>query len=252
MADVTCSWTQLRDNAVGKTITNRIQWIDLDGAYYIALPDGSFTLRTRVRKASPRTTDQVDFEDNYQSNANQVINANTIVDGIDPTQSPAKVNPDRSLCVSDVDGSNPGATPGCPTIGKKLRTFNTETDATASSSYSTLWTRSGSGKLFGFAIDYNSDYVWVKLTIDGEAEPAFEVTLQQVEDMQAYSGGGCDDSSSTTMGICGFFKKASGNKFYFCPPCPIAYETSVLIEHKRSSGSNKTATRHWVIYTEET
>lgn len=229
-------WNDFKSEILNKNLP--FKYIEKDRIYRLYSFDGIFQYNAAIEKTSPVNVSQEDFETNYKSTA---VNALGV---------PKYQESDGRMLVSGEE-SNPSSTPGSCVISNKLRFDHNDSDRTADANYSSAYSYIGSGKLFGFTLDYNSDYVWVKLTIDG-TETIFELTLQQIEDLQAYSSGGCDDSSNTTEGLCGFLKKASGNRLYFKPPCAITYDSEVKIEHKRSTSSSKTLTASLVILTKET
>ena len=141
---------------------------------------------------------------------------------------------------------DPSDTPGCTTFSKKLRTDFSDSNITMGVSYSTIYSYSGSGKLSGFTLDFNSDDVRVKLTIDS-TEVVFELVLSDIEDIQLSTG-----DEGTDYGICnGVLVVGSGSKIQFCPPCPIKYGSQVLIEGQRSDSDDHTMNRSIVVLTKE-
>jgi len=153
---------------------------------------------------------------------------------------------DRLKVEAQVTVANDAA-PGCPVISPKLRIEFDETNITVPSAYTTMYNYNGAGKLYGFTLDFNSDSVRVRLVIDG-TETIFALTLDEVESIQSFSSGGCNDGGVQNIN---FVTKTSGNRFNFTPPCPVEYTSSVLIEAQRSGSSNKTQSRQIVYLTKE-
>lgn len=141
-------------------------------------------------------------------------------------------NIDDRLKVTNIGAGNPSG----PISTSKFR-IDSGGPITAPLLYATAYTYSGSGLFYGFYLDFNNKNVTTKLTIDGEQ--IFEL-----------------DISNATVGDddwCGLGVNGSDDVLKFCAsPYPILYDTSVLIEVKRSSGSNKTLQHYLVWISKET
>jgi len=162
-------------------------------------------------------------------------------DGIPSLLDPSPILIDgftANLTTLPVDISQVTVVPECPTMSNDFKVEYSDTNISMTSSYATIYSYSGSGKFHGFALDFNSDSVRVKLEIDGNE--VFALTLDEVEGMQAFSSSGCDDDSGAATGLVNMLKKASGNRLYFSPPCPIKYTSSVTVSGQRTGSSNKT------------
>jgi len=221
------SWSDMKTFVSSSTSISKT-YLEETSRYTILAAFGSLTVKCILPRGES-DSDTTDFDNNYKSTWNSLfpdINQN---------------NQQIVELTGDVT---------CPSVSKKLRFDHTENNTTITSSYVTLYSYSGSGKLHGFVLDYNSDSVRTKLTIDGSDE-IFELTMDEIEDLQSYTGGGCDDSQSSEL-LGGFIKKSSGNKLNVEFKCPIKYETSVLIEAQRTSGSNKRLDRRIVFIEKET
>jgi hypothetical protein len=188
--------------------------------------------RTSIAKTNPANNDQDDYETYYQNDASSSLDIN-------------RYTTDKRLKV-DVKGDTINLT-ALSAISKYLKGDFNETDISLTSNYQTIYTYSGQGKLFSFINDYNSDRVKVKLTIDDQV--VFELTLQEVDSLQSYSGGGCDDNGQTHLNY--FLSRTSGNKLRFHPPNPVEFKSLVKIEAKKTSGSNKKLERRIVWLTKE-
>lgn len=151
-------------------------------------------------------------------------NTGTVVDNQNPLEVQTTVNVESDS--------------GCPTISKYFNFDFSDSSVSVTSSYTTMYSYTGSGKLHGFVLDYNSDRVRTKLTIDGSCV-VFELTNDQIESIQSFNGNGCDDDDGSSGMMGGFIRKTAGNKLTVEFKCPIKYDTSVLIEAQRTSSSNK-------------
>jgi hypothetical protein len=217
-------WDEFK--SVVDTHSISIQYTEFSDRYYLTAIKGGISFFHILVKGGENQTNQDDFDNNYKSSGNSLPEIGQI-----------------NVQVQSDDA------PGCPVISDKLKIEYSGSNITMSSGYNDIYSYTGSGKLYGFALDFNSDSVRVKLTVDGNQ--VFALTLDEVEGMQAFSSSGCDDNSGTAEGICNMIKKASGNRLYFCPPCPIEYNTSVLIEGQRSGSSNKYLDKKMVFLTKE-
>lgn len=130
-----------------------------------------------------------------------------------------------------------------PTITNKFRVRYSTTPATVVAAYSTVYTRSGTGLFFGFQLDFNSANISIRLTIDGGQ--VFEVILNDIKSFQF------NDTSTTRMQMGGFWSTV-GNTLDFSSKYAIPYASSVLIEVKRSDGTNHTMNQYMVFLTEDT
>lgn len=227
---VETTWTDVKNNLTNRNLI--AQYVEDTYRYRVYCLDLDFQIYCELDKEAIDTTDLDDFETNFKPTGNAALSRDVIVD--------------NNVTLN----SSPSDLVGCDSISPKLRVDYSGTNQSITSSYTTVYSYSGSGKLFGFVLDFNSDSVRVKFTIDG-TEQIFELTLNQIEDLQAYSSGGCDDSSNTDDGLLGFFKKASGNKLYFQPLHCIVYYSEVKIEAQRTGSSNKTLDDYLVILTKE-
>jgi hypothetical protein len=151
-----------------------------------------------------------------------------------------------------VTGDNAGAsgTPGCPVFSFKLRHIFDDAGTALTTTYATVYTYTGSGKLIGFVLENDatgSIDVVTKLTIDG-SDVVFELENKDVSDIQYPEGPGFSGMRSSAGGPMYNF---SDKKLFYMPECPIAYETSVKIEAKTTSGTADMV-RHFINLTKET
>lgn len=134
----------------------------------------------------------------------------------------------------------------CPVGSKKLRFDFDDPNQTIGSSYSTIYSRSGSGVVHGFTLDFDSENVRVKFTVDSDV--IFELVLGDIDDIQ---GAGADDAGSLG-GIAGMLKSGDSDTLSVKFDCPIPYDSSMSIEAQKSSGGNKDLDRYLIVLTKET
>lgn len=65
------------------------QWIDVGSHYLIFCTDGVMAYDCSVAKTTPKSADQIDFEDNYQASGNQIVTVRT--DPVGTTAQPIAV-----------------------------------------------------------------------------------------------------------------------------------------------------------------
>ncbi len=166
---------------------------------------------------------------------------------IDDSNGPVDTVDDGSktrLLVRDDNTGNATDAPGCPVTTTKLRYDFDDTGVTISTTFVTLFTYSGSGKFFGIVLDFNSDQVEVKCTIDSEV--IFNLTAAQLKDIQIPAAAG------QSQGIGGLEWENAGSRLRFTPPCAIKFGTDVKFEGKRTGASDKTLDRVMATLTKET
>lgn len=64
-------WTTLKNFADDRKLS--IQYVDINGRYFLRAIDGPFQLSHTIKKESPASSDQSDFETNYQSGGNGIV-----------------------------------------------------------------------------------------------------------------------------------------------------------------------------------
>ena len=139
-----------------------------------------------------------------------------------------------------------GALPTASSCNSNLRLEHSLCDITLTSYYQTAYLYSGSGVLWGFILDFNTDYAEVKLTIDG-TDTIFELDLDTIESLQSYAGNSCNDNQGKESALCGIISKTQGNRLNFCPPCPLSYTSEIKIEVKKlGSSSNRKLDKYFI------
>ncbi len=175
-------------------------------------------------------------------------------DSGDKAQVSTKTSGEKALhTISEVSlqgGGDPTNTPGCPTLSSKYRIDWSETKQDlpkSTSSYLEVYSYTGSGKFISAFLNFNSENVYVKITIDGEE--LFEMDMDALHD--AFPTGGEDGLSSAMP--CGIRWDRQRDVFYFCPSCPIVYTSSVSIECRANTPvKSRDLTSYFIQLTKET
>lgn len=148
-----------------------------------------------------------------------------------------KVN--QAFAASDVSG--------CPTVSNKLRIEFSETDVTIGATLVTLFSYTGSGKLFGFIFKNDHKEVQTKLTIDS-TEVIFDLKSEDIGDVQLSN----PDIPDLVQEMGGIMTADNDKSLAFKLSCPIEFATSVKIEAKRTGSTDHTMLRSMVALTKET
>lgn len=146
-----------------------------------------------------------------------------------------------------IDIGDPTGTPGSPVISPKTR-YNKDVGITVplllTGTYQTAYTRSGSGKLYSYVLDFDKSNAQIKLTIDG-TNVIYECTVEEVQSFQA-------QDARRGAGPLGLGWDNTGNIHVWEPTWPVPYETSVLIEVRETAGPAINLDGALVILSEET
>lgn len=129
-------------------------------------------------------------------------------------------------------GTTPGATSPCPTVTNKLRHEFSKVSQGLNTSYTTVYTYSGSGAFMGFVLDFDDDDVVVKFSVDSET--IFELEAEDIDDIQQDFGS--DFGINGNAG--GPLWDDDDDKMIYKPPCAISYSSEVKIEVKTTSGTS--------------
>ena len=229
-------WNEFK--AIADEFSTSIQCVHHGNWYYLYIFRSGIPFYHVLPQTSPANSDQTDFEDNYQSMANQIVLGykNTITgNGND-----AHVTSGNRLQVED---SEPSATetPGSPVMTAKVRSIISDTEISLNNSgqsHTVLYSYSGKGKLYNYTLCFDDDDVFSRLVVDGEE--IFNIDCDILEGMTNNDGYRSD--------ILGWFHwDRSKNIFTFKPDYPIVYNTSVSIEAKANSGSNNRDLEAYII-----
>ena len=170
-------------------------------------------------------------------NVGDISDANGEVDTVDD-------NGLTRLAVTGDGGSSSDAG-GCPVISKKLRYDLSMSDITVSTTLVTVYTYSGSGKLFGTVLDFSHGDIEVKLTIDG-TDVIFDMDMGDLNTIQIPGGAGIN------QGIFGLVWENAGSRLRLEPSCALIFTSEIKFEAKRTGAVDRTLNRSLVALTKET
>lgn len=209
------SWSTLKNFVDDRNIT--VNWIVDDGEYNIVAIDGPFILNTKLT-LDPTDTDTSDFEDNYKTLGNQSFGFYD--------------NTNNRLRVDAAFTNSASINFGCPVITDFRAIMSTADITLSTSEYTSIYSNTGPGVLFGAVFDLTSDKVDVQLLIDGNT--IFDINLDHIEDLLG-AGGSSDNAASANGKI---LWVGSGSRLYFTPPCALSY-TSVEFKAKAEDSGKK-------------
>jgi len=180
-------------------------------------------------------------------------NDDVLVKGIDTSDNDQRIAAKQDgaewrLAVDSKAVVSPSDAPGCPVLSNKVRVDWSGTEISLNPStqpYTTLYSYNGSGKLGSVVVDFDSDNVYCRLTIDGEE--IFDIDCAILDEI---FDGSKDDPSFPF----GWLKwNRAENVICFCPPCPVAYSSSILVEARANSNtSSRDMERYLISLTKET
>ncbi len=206
------SWTALKERQARLQLP--FDWIEEPTYYRVVIADFSSPFFTRLEK-DVSDPDTLDFENNFKNNPQTIGDSNQ------------RINVTSTLENITVD-SFP-----CPSIvGTKWRSELSTSDITLStSSFTQLKSVSGSGMLKAFILDFTSDRVDIRLTIDGQN--VFTIDFDDLEGM--FPGGGSDGGPSDEC----IMWTRTGSRFTFCPPCGLSFSSNFTISAKGETNNRR-------------
>lgn len=71
MESIEVNWAEIKAFADARSVS--VQWVDVNGRYWLKTIDGNFSLSSNIFKTSPASEDQADFEANYKANGNKAV-----------------------------------------------------------------------------------------------------------------------------------------------------------------------------------
>jgi hypothetical protein len=179
-------------------------------------------LRTTIYKAgvsvgglnqSQNDTDRSNFETNYKPNAN----------GLDRTA--IRIEDDVDVDVN-IDAVSTGGL-----LSKKFRYDSlTGNQSIANGSYTTVYTYSGTGAVYGVFLENNTDDLEIEFIIDGD---------KVIDGIGLVDIPVCGSGNSGHGPLPSFIGRVSTKELVIQPPSGIKYSTSVTIKLKASAGGKK-------------
>lgn len=95
---------------------------------------------------------------------------------------------------------------------------------TSSGEYATMWEYNGSGVFYGFGADFNSEKIWIRLTVDSKT--VFEFDCRILQDMK-------EAALYITPGV-----HWDDKIFYFQPPDALSFSQHIKIEAKATDNNS--------------
>ena len=132
-----------------------------------------------------------------------------------------------------------------PTITNKLRFRYVISDVSLpnTGAYQSIYSRSGTGLIFGFQLGFDNAKVNIRLTIDGGQ--VFDISLDDIKKFEF------NDTTDGRMQMGGFLT-AIGNVLDFSSRFAIPYNSNILVEAASNDGASHKLKQYIVILTEDT
>ena len=138
-----------------------------------------------------------------------------------------------------VDSINTTITTKDSAEGFKLDRSNN--DITLTSTYDNFLNITNSGEFFGMKMVFSNDELDIKLIIDGVT--VFEIPLEEIKDMNY--------KKDTNVGLNRFFGGSQFGEFEFFPIKPLKYNTSLVIQVKKTVNWNIKNEYYHFFYSED-
>jgi len=213
-------------------IKNSLIYAEDNAFYRLNLNINQVDFVYSLPKYSTPSTDQIDFETNYKPFCNIRLDNYTYAG-------------DRLKVEAAINGTG-SENMGSPVLSSKTRVDWSATTINLpalSSPYATIYSYTGSGKLCSFILEFNSDDIFVKLTIDG-TEVIFEMDCEELEKLT---------EGEERLHPFLTWVDDDSKRIIFDPDFPILYNSSVLIEAKcHKESTSKDLKRYIVHLTKET
>lgn len=220
------SWTKFRDEIIiSKGLKVQFRIAD-NNIYDIWAHEPDTEYQTRIPLKVPRSTDQIDFEDNFKSSANQT----TIIDDFrvlddegNPITSTVPSSGKRALDVN-VHGDLTATTTAAQ---YRLKFFTSKTEINLDDVVDTeLANINFDGQLDGININFDRNDVEVVLSIDGSE--ILRIKLIDLENQAIYNLGALGATTIFPM-----FVRDSGKHFIMALKSPVDVLSNVTIKAKR-------------------
>jgi hypothetical protein len=220
LSGIFIDWTTLK--AIINANSLMIQYAEDSKKYNIWTFNGPSLLRTTIYKAGisvggldqqQNDTDRSDFETNYKADAN----------GLDRTAIRIEDDVDVDVNVDAVNSGNILNNKFC------YCTF-TENQSISNSSFTTIYTYSGTGIIYGAFLELNWEDMDIELIVDGE---------KVMDGMKTVNLPVCGSGNSGYGPLAPFCGRLSSKDIVIQPPAGIRYTSSVTIKLKSSSNGKK-------------
>ncbi len=185
-----------------------IDWVEFDEHYHLVAVDGSISLVGSIRKTDPTNTDQDDFEDNYKDDGNK--------------------RPSTRIMAAE---------------SSKYRIDHlTKNQSLPKTSWTTVYTYTGSGRLWQVWVDVTSNKVDFKLEIDTTEVIVPEINL---DDVSGFGDGG----KAIMLPIV----HLGSSNFAFTPHQAIDFTTKVELKLRTNTAAtgDKTLTKGYMCLVKE-
>lgn len=252
MKEIKTNWQNFKTLTSPKNLL--VQYLDKGTFYDIFAVDGPILFQTSIKKESPASSDQTDFENNYKDVVTNKPIATLIRGGTDEDLPPIKITfPPQDPPTVIVQGTGDG---GGVTFEGKLVTkhileeWDNDNINVGSGSWDEVYTLTGPATFFGCMFQLNTDDMYFRaVRYDGSSEEnCIDVDLEELKDDYKFkAGGGGDDSDSDNGGGSGRFLSSIGigeydnKKWKYQPPAPIRIKEGeeLRIKMKSHSGTKK-------------
>lgn len=185
---------------------------------------------------SQNDSDKTDFVNNYLANSNKTINFTNIMGATDATKIG---NTGDRLKVESAFSTSISTIPGISKLyydDMNASNGGVARDTQITTAYTTIYNKSGLGLIFGFSVSFEgnilgSDEFILKFTVDSLV--VAEISTSDIGTNALYNLGTAQDAI-----ILGW-QTVNNNVMFKAPAGGVRYNTSVKIEIKKASGSNK-------------
>jgi len=102
--EIFLNWTELKSISTLKTCN--LQYVNRGSNYFVFIADDGINYTVTIDITNPRNADQIDFEDNYQINANKRITPLVTFDGKLKVETYQAANTVNEIKIKDGEGNN--------------------------------------------------------------------------------------------------------------------------------------------------
>lgn len=231
MSDQKIPWTVLK--LLIDTSQFRLFYLTFDDKYIVYTGNNVKSFYAYIFIENPRNSEQIDFEDNYKNNANDIYIYNQYTAGgrlkvdadLVSVSTGALSQYPNNLKYLDINVSNGGVARG---------------SSITNASWVDIFSYTGSGSIMSFFINLEHNHDWqIRFLIDGIDVFGAEGLLSSDflnNSIYNLNEGSNENSLQESLGV---LFKSNGNFIWSSPlNTPTRYNSSVTIKLKRVSGSN--------------